>query len=216
MGTVASSSFVPTGKATAAIGNLSSAGELIEVHRQMIRTQQFQVVGTLEKIQFEKSTSAIVTPDSDLANNPFRSSSLDWYKTGAMIGESPRGDILICSKLPHPPRLPKHGWVPEPKYVTKSDAQGNVYQDLVPQEAPMVEQHLTEFASGVFRHRDGLNFLVMQPVHQLCLIAIGKCGWILIECEADGEGRHTMFLYNATAMEGYFLFGKKTINAAFL
>lgn len=201
---------------------------LMDYRRGQVRRREYRPLGLLEKIMFEKSAVADATDANPLAHArdlvssdalPALAVSLDWYKQGPLLGITPDGtDILICSRMIHPPDLPDPNWIP-PYPPTEFRADGQP----VPPKPPRIQQRMRDRASGIlpplmpskiYRFEypgDGDFWFVCQPVHQVLIILADRTGLAVIECEADATGRHAAFLFNPAREEGHLLFGAKRV-----
>lgn len=201
---------------------------LIDYRRGQVRRREYKPLGILEKIMLERSAVADVSDDNPLVRAqgdfskeamPSLAVSIDYYKQGPLVGITPDGaDVLICSRMIHPPDLPDPNWVPA--YPPTEFREVNGQRMPVPPKPPRIQQRMRDRASGVLPDRaaelvhdnTSSNFwFVCQPVHQVLIILADRTGLAVIECEADATGRHAAFLYNPAREEGHLLFGAKRV-----
>lgn len=170
--------------------------EHIEARRKAVRDRQFQSLGRLEKVQILADSIAVLD-GNPLVNAKRSSASVDWYHTGPQVALSNDGrELLICSPIMKPPRIPDPQWTPSVIYE----------ENLNP---PMIDQLLLWVMSGVTDAQLSTalrsQFTVIQGIHQVSVIGDG--GFILVDLKPDTQGRHTCMLINEQTGEGHFLYG---------
>lgn len=181
---------------------------LISFRRDCVRDRKFAPLGLLEKVMLEKSAVAVTT-GNPLAQRKDMSASIQFMKQGPLLGLSPDGqDILVCTPMKPPPNLPDPSWVPKPIYYKQGTRAGF----LKPQKPRMIKQLLEHRATCVLKGKDGTEWIVFQPVHQLLILRQDRTGMDIVQCGADRTGKHTALLYNPETLEAHFLFGMLRID----
>lgn len=198
--------------------------QVMSYRRGQVRRREFRPLGLVEKVMIEASGVARVGGDNPLTRTRKMPPSLDWMKTGPLLGITPDGmDYLICTPMHHPPDIPDPDW--EVPYPPKRWENGLP----VPEPPPLLRQNLEDRAAGVFvekrRASEGriwsrlrgwcrpeeIFWFVFQPIHQVLLIMHDRSGMAVIECSADAAGRHTALVFSPKYQEGHLLFGRQRV-----
>lgn len=176
--------------------NLAAA---IARRRARVAAGEFTPLGALERLQIEASGIGVLEGNS-LAQDKKVSASLDWYKTGPLLGLSrDEREILVCGPMLPPPPLP------DPKWEQPAIYDGRGF--LVRKKAPLLPQELSERACGQLQ-AGRRQWLIFQPIHQMLVIAAGKKGWLHLNWQADAAGRHCCLIYHPPSCEAHILCGR--------
>lgn len=209
--------------------------EMIEYQRGQIRRKEYTPLGRLERIDLGEGCLPNTAPDNPLvgrwtADGHPAAPALDWLNHGPLLALSKDDqDILVCTHAVHPPPLV------DPDWKRKAQVRPLEYVGQIPilEKPAMIEQSLLHrcwigpggrwlqkgkkwlptgewFLPGT----DGEEWMLFQPVSQILLFLING-GWGIVNCRADGNGRHTVFLYDRKREEGHILFGRKEFNQHF-
>jgi len=196
---------------------------LMEYRRGQVRRREYKPLGILEKLFIDPAGIANMNGRTNLLAARRGAAMIEWRGLGPLVGmtEDAHGnflDTLICSAMQHPPDLPEDGWKPNPRAPLR-------YVNGIPTgpDVPMEPQRLRDRAAGIlpaakdkwFRWARGKAakaeddfYFVIGPLTQVVLLATDQSGVMDLHCSADGNGRHTMLLYNPHREEGHILFGQ--------
>ena len=203
--------------------------EMIEYQRGQIRRKEYTLLGRLERIDLDEGCLPNTSPDNPLvgrwsARSKPMAPALDWLNQGPIVGLSnDEQDLLLVTHAIHPPP------VAGPDWKRKATLAPMKYNGQIPvlEKPAMIEQSLLHRCwvgpGGKWARKgkkwmpDGEWFLpgtdeeqwmLFQPVQQMLLFLLSG-GWGIVNCRADSNGRHTVFLYDRKREEGHILFGRK-------
>ena len=209
--------------------------EMIEYQRGQIRRREYTPLGRLERIDLGEGCLPNTAPDNPLvgrwtADGHPQAPALDWLNHGPMLALSKDDqDILVCTHAVHPPPLVDPDWkrnakLQEPKFVGQIPIlekpamieQSLLHRCWVGPQGRWIKKGKQWVPSGEWflPGMDGEQWMLFQPVSQILLFLIIG-GWGIVNCRADGAGRHTVFLYDRKREEGHILFGRKEFNRHF-
>ena len=209
--------------------------ELVEYQRRQIRQREYTPLGRLERIELGEGCLPNTAPDNPLvgrwtAREHPLAPALDWMNHGPMLAISKdEQDILVCTHMVHPPPQVDPDWkrkIPTPlKYVNgipQLDQPATLEQSLlhrcwVGPGGRWVKKGKKWLPTGEWflPGSDSEQWMLFQPISQILVFLSGTGGWGIINCRADGHGRHTVLLYDRHREEGHLLFGRKDFNRHF-
>ena len=202
--------------------------EMVEYQRGQIRRREYRPLGRLERIDLGEGCLPNSAPDNPLigrwsAREHPIAPGLDWLNHGPLLGVSnDQQDILVCSHMIHPPPIVDPDWrrkIPTPLKmvdgIPQLDQPATIEQSLlhrcwVGPGGKWIQKGKKWLPTGdwFLPGTDGEEWMLFQPITQiLCLLVNG--GWGIINCRADGAGRHAVLLYDRHREEGHILFGRK-------
>ena len=208
--------------------------EMIDHQRRQIRWREYTPLGRLERIDLGDGCLPNTAPDNPLigrwtAREHPTAPALDWLNHGPMLALSKdQQDILVCSPMVHPPPLVDPDWkrkLPTPLKIVDGipllDQPATIEQSLlhrcwVGPGGRWVKKgkKWTPQGEWYLPGTDGEEWMLFQPISQILIFMIGG-GWGIVNCRADGAGRHTVLLYDRKREEGHIVFGKKDFKTYF-
>jgi len=178
------------------LGRMFEIPETLRLQRELIRTQQYQQIGQIKVVGFERAVTEARPYDRTLAAE----NSIDFGQNGPVLAVSRGGHhLLVLAPMKNLlPLIPQPGWKPASRFVLE--------------KAPMVRQSLSERASGWYP-RAG-EFYVFRPIEQITLMPYDakRSEWAAtyagIRCAASqANGTHVALLFHARTHEMFFLGG---------
>ena len=208
--------------------------EMAEYQRGQIRRKEYRPLGRLERIELGEGCLPNTAPDNPIvgrwtATHKPMAPALDWLNHGPMLALSnDEQDILVTTHMVHPPPLVDPDWkrkIPTPLKTVNGipllDKPTTIEQSLlhrcwVGPGGSWVRKAKKWVPTGEWYlpGTDGEEWMLFQPISQILIFMLSG-GWGIVNCRADGNGRHTVLLYDRKREEGHILFGFKDFSMHF-